>query len=301
MASGSKPKSAKNASKIVAIRQVFISHSHEDAEFAQLVDATLLSCGVKTFVAERDIRVGDSIPERIYEGIGAATDLIYVISLDSVRSPWVQEELSIAKMRQKESSGFRIFPLLIDDLTLPTGIVHIKYADFRAWRSPASYRASCLELMGALGITPHVIDRYELRWYITHSDSLNSTLWRIANIVGVLEGGIYASLGQVLEDGYLPNYMPTKFVLEDDDLSSIIIALQGLIEDKDAAMSNRLQALCDSIQEAVEAIYSLGSRKKYSDIGRVEKLLVTLRRICNMLRELQGEAEITLFSTVRSE
>lgn len=310
MTTAPKRKGTKASEETGGARRIFISHSGADKEFAKMLDSSLLAVGARTFIAERDIRVGDSIPERIYRGIGAATDLIYVISRHSVQSEWVQEELSIAKMRQKQSSGFRIFPLLIDDLTLPTAVLHVKYADFRAWRISAAYRASCLELLDALNVAPHVIDRNEIRWYAAHADKLNNIVWSLAEATGVLDGGLYANqtMGvargddQTLPDLFrpsLPQFMPTKIVFATDgfDIFNTVGTLCGLIVGDDVDVSTRLRTLRESAQKASGLVRLFDTKREYNDSVKVQKLLSALRETFYMLRQLKDEVEISLLST----
>ncbi len=65
---------------------VFISHSSSDKAFVRKLDAGLAGSGVRTFLDERDIKAGDSIPMKIYEAMEAATHVIYVISENSKNS-----------------------------------------------------------------------------------------------------------------------------------------------------------------------------------------------------------------------
>ena len=83
------------------------------------LDASLVLNGVEVFLDERDIKVGESIPARIYDGISKASHIIYVLSNSSVYSSWVNEELDIAKMKQKKDEGFGILPVLIEDIEIP--------------------------------------------------------------------------------------------------------------------------------------------------------------------------------------
>src|SRR3954470_23427483 len=99
------PATRKTAARV----HVFLSHSSKDKPFVEQLSAWLEGSGVQTFLDKKDIRVGDSIPATIYKSIGKATHLIYVISKGSLSSKWVAEELSIAKMREKEVQNIRIF------------------------------------------------------------------------------------------------------------------------------------------------------------------------------------------------
>ena len=82
--------------------QVFLSHSTADKPFVNEFNSILTAFGVKTFYDDKDIGIGDDIPGKIYEGIENSDFIMYFISKNSINSKWVQEELSIAKMYEKE-------------------------------------------------------------------------------------------------------------------------------------------------------------------------------------------------------
>jgi len=263
-----------------------------------MLDATLLANGVETFLAERDILIGDSIPESIYAGIAKATDLIYVISAKSVNSTWVQEELSIGKMKQKQSMGFRIFPVVIDDLELPMSVLHIKYADFRCWRESQAYRQQCLELLDAMGIAPRLIGRYELRWWSARADKLRDIDRRINNAAGVLWGGLDATQGGTDQEAH---YAPTKYTFEDGIVESLH-ALCGMIEDRDVLGSDRLRTLREEVQRTLAMGQEIhGDKKAYRDRSVIDHFAQGLRRTSSLLEELRTELEVSLLSTVPTE
>ena len=81
--------------------RVFLSHSHKDKEFVRQFEASLISVGVNTFLDEKEISIGDSIPESIYEGIRLSTHLAYIISQNSIKSKWVLEELKYRENQRK--------------------------------------------------------------------------------------------------------------------------------------------------------------------------------------------------------
>lgn len=112
---------------------VFLSHSSLDKPFVRELDRAIRVLGIQTFLDERDIRIGDDIPTRIYEGIEAATHLCYVLSSSSVKSSWVIDELSTAKMREKDEHGLVILPILIEDVKIPLAVRSRRYADFRKY------------------------------------------------------------------------------------------------------------------------------------------------------------------------
>jgi TIR domain len=143
---------------------IFVSYSSSDKTFARQLCDSLSFYGIPIFLDERAIKVGDSIPDKIYEALDRATHLIYVLSNYSIRSEWVREELSIAKMKQLGKQGCMILPCLIDNVSPPPSISHIKYADFRAWDIKESYLRSLREVVVALDIETYYTTSGELRF-----------------------------------------------------------------------------------------------------------------------------------------
>ncbi len=100
-------------------RVVFISYSHKDSEFVNSFAGTLLKYDLQIWKDSKDILIGGNIPKSIYTGIKGASHFCCIISASSVKSAWVEEELSFAKVRQLDDSGLQIVPVLIDDVEIP--------------------------------------------------------------------------------------------------------------------------------------------------------------------------------------
>jgi len=112
--------------------RVFISYSHADRVFVDKLSETLQDGGVDVWIDKWMIQVGDSITQKINDGIGNSDFLIVVLSRASVRSKWVREELNTALIRNVEQDKHAfILPVLIEDCDMPTLLQHRKYADFR--------------------------------------------------------------------------------------------------------------------------------------------------------------------------
>ena len=76
-------------------RVAFISHSTKDKPFVRKLAADLVAGGVKVWVDEQRILVGDSIPEKIAQGLAESDFFLIVVSTNSVNSAWVQRESSV--------------------------------------------------------------------------------------------------------------------------------------------------------------------------------------------------------------
>jgi predicted nucleotide-binding protein len=75
------------------MRTVFISYSNKDRDFAEKLAADLRASGVGVWFDQWEIKVGDSITQKINDGIHDNDYLAVVLSPDSVASPWVRKEL----------------------------------------------------------------------------------------------------------------------------------------------------------------------------------------------------------------
>ncbi len=75
--------------------------------------------------------MGDSIVEKVFAGLQASDTVVVVLSRESVRSKWVNEELSVATMRRIAERSVRVAPVLIETCDIPAPLLHLRYADFR--------------------------------------------------------------------------------------------------------------------------------------------------------------------------
>lgn len=87
--------------------------------------------GIKVWIDEAEIKIGDSLLGKIGSGIHTSDYLVAVLSSNSVASPWVQTELEIASTRQITGSPITVLPVVIEECDLPIYIQHKRYADFR--------------------------------------------------------------------------------------------------------------------------------------------------------------------------
>jgi len=110
---------------------VFISYSREDLEFVDRLAQQLLNSDVLVWLDRWEIRVGESFLDRLQEGIEDSSNLIIVLSPNSVSSHWVREELNMGLMRQFEEQNVYVLPVLISDCDIPWILRSRQYADFR--------------------------------------------------------------------------------------------------------------------------------------------------------------------------
>jgi hypothetical protein len=111
--------------------KIFISYSSKDKAFATWLGTDLKAAGHTPWFDEWDIRVGESIPLKISEGLSAADFVIVVLSEHAVNSRWVEKEWHTKYWTEVERGQVAVLPVLLRDCEIPELLKTKKYADFR--------------------------------------------------------------------------------------------------------------------------------------------------------------------------
>ena len=109
---------------------IFLSHNHKDKAFVRKLAERLNSHGIRTWVDEAEIRVGDSLIMKIESAIKDFTYLGVILSPDSVKSQWVRKEVNMALTQEIEGTQVKVLPLLIEACEIPGFLSDKFYADF---------------------------------------------------------------------------------------------------------------------------------------------------------------------------
>jgi hypothetical protein len=128
----------KDSKKMVA----FISHSSKDKPFIRQLTADLTREGVSVWLDEQKILVGDSISDKISQGLVESDYFLIALSDASVNSSWVQKELNAALIHEIEKRQVKLIPIKLSDCDIPVLIKDKKYADFSV-----SYKTGFDELL----------------------------------------------------------------------------------------------------------------------------------------------------------
>lgn len=95
-------------------KKTFIAHSSLDHEFVEQLAQRLIKDGIAVWFDDWEIKVGDSIIQKINDGLEESSFFIPVISQNSVNSDWVKRELNATLMKQLNKKDIRILPVLLD-------------------------------------------------------------------------------------------------------------------------------------------------------------------------------------------
>lgn len=110
---------------------VFISYSHKDRPFVERLAIDLKAKGLNLWYDQWELKVGDSLVDKINYGIKSQDFLIIVLSKSSVKSEWVRRELNAALIKELQERRVVIFPIVIEDCDIPPLLSDKVYADFR--------------------------------------------------------------------------------------------------------------------------------------------------------------------------
>lgn len=131
------------------MKSVFLSHNKNDKMFVRRLASDLEFYGIKIWLDEAEIRVGDSLINKISEGIGIVDFLAVILSPNSIHSTWVQREVSIAMTQEINEKIIKVLPILYKKCELPLFLIDKKYADFT---NDLFYKESLKELVESIGI-----------------------------------------------------------------------------------------------------------------------------------------------------
>ncbi len=106
--------------------KLFFSHSSLDKAIVRPLAEELRANGVDVWFDEWEMGPGDSLVQKISDGLAACDVFLVAISRNSLDSQWVREELSSAVIRRIEEQT-RLIPLRLDDAPLPAVINHLFY------------------------------------------------------------------------------------------------------------------------------------------------------------------------------
>jgi len=110
---------------------IFISYSHSDAAFVNVLAANLVKRNTHVWVDTWELNVGDSILGKVQQAIQESSALLVVLSKSSVASEWCKKELSAGLMRELDEKRVVVLPVLLEDCEIPIFLREKMYADFR--------------------------------------------------------------------------------------------------------------------------------------------------------------------------
>lgn len=149
--------------KVSKIREnmisVFISHSWHDKKLARKIAITLESFGIRVWLDEAEIKIGDSLITKIRKAIDDVDYVVALVSENSVTSEWVKKELDIAMTQEIEGQRIKVLPILAGPCSLPGFLKGKLYADMS---NSKAFRESLPMLLDRLSVNTTRLSKGEL-------------------------------------------------------------------------------------------------------------------------------------------
>lgn len=80
--------------------RAFLSYTSDNTELAGRIAHKLQSSGIETWWDTWCISAGDSLPQKINEGLGECTHFLVLLTPESIKKPWVNQEMDAGLVRK---------------------------------------------------------------------------------------------------------------------------------------------------------------------------------------------------------
>jgi hypothetical protein len=135
---------------------VFLSHSAKDKVIVRPIAERLRADGVRVWLDEWEIRVGDSIPAKVEEGLQQSRVLVLFMSANAFGSDWATLESQTFRFRDPLNKKRRLVPLSLDDAPIEGSLaqfLHIKWFAHDQEGEYAKLLAACRREIDASGLS----------------------------------------------------------------------------------------------------------------------------------------------------
>jgi hypothetical protein len=109
--------------------KIFISYSHHDRDFVNWLVVELRRNSFDVWWDVNELSVGDSIRDKIKEGISASSAFVIILSEYSTKSAWVRVELNSALLYNAAKNNIKIIPIKIDRSPMPADLDNYLFVD----------------------------------------------------------------------------------------------------------------------------------------------------------------------------
>ncbi len=136
----------------------FISYAGPDESFAERLFQDLQNHGIRCWYAPEDVKIGDNILKAITENVRAQDKLLLVLSQHSIRSPWVEDEVTAAYRQERKRKQTVVVPIRLDEAVFQTDepwaekLTARYIGDFSIWQDPKAYSSTLKRLIRDLRI-----------------------------------------------------------------------------------------------------------------------------------------------------
>ena len=129
---------------------IFLSHNHNDKPFVNELARYLTDYGITVWVDQAEIKIGESLLEKVSTGIFESAFIGVVLSKNSINSEWVARELRMAMDKELKERRNLVLPIVLYEGALPDFLRDRLYADFSKANKYYTELAKLLSVLGAV-------------------------------------------------------------------------------------------------------------------------------------------------------
>ena len=145
------------ATRAIQISPLFISYSHGDSKFVDLIDKHLTELGIRFWRDIHDLKAG-KIEKQIDQAISPDRTVLLVLSEHSLKSDWVEHEVRTARGIEKTTGRDTLCPVALDDswksspwpARVMEQIMEYNILDFSAWEDDVKFEGVFRKLIDGL-------------------------------------------------------------------------------------------------------------------------------------------------------
>lgn len=130
--------------------KIFLSHNSFDKDTVEAIGSWLTNKGLSVWIDKWSMSAGDSLIEKVAEGIESSDKLVVFLSPDSVNSNWVKKEVAtglILELAEEKGLGSKfVIPALLKTCKIPIMLRDKIYANF----SDKPFENACEELLNGI-------------------------------------------------------------------------------------------------------------------------------------------------------
>ena len=148
-----------DAGRPLQTQPFFLSYSSADKAFAHRLVDDLHEAGLRVWMDVHEFQIGERIEDAISRGISSSGRVLLVVSEHSLRSSWIEKEVTKAVEAEGDAGRSILFPLRLDNAVLEQKDGHLgsllrgrHIADFTRWQDDEAYRRSFSRLVRDLTI-----------------------------------------------------------------------------------------------------------------------------------------------------
>jgi len=204
--------------------KAFLSYGWEDHELAEKIATELQGSGVDTWWAEWCISAGDSLRQKIDEGLGDCTHFIVLLTPSSLKKPWVNQEMDAGLVRKvREQCKFIPLRHNLSAEELPpllSGMLSPELSDFDGGIMQLVNDIHGVVRKPPLGIPPEAVAQFE-----ETETGYSPAATTVAKLfVESTEHGLFADPQMTVRE------IAEKTSLSEDDVDDALYELGGLVK-----------------------------------------------------------------------